>query len=57
MVEDVEELAAEAKLHSFCQMKLALEGEVRLRGSEAAEFVAREVALPRGDGTPCPYLI
>jgi hypothetical protein len=35
-VEHVEELAPEAKLHPLGQMKLALEGEVRLRRSEGS---------------------
>src|ERR1700752_5244741 len=46
MVEDVEKLTPEAKRHSLCESKLALNGKVGLESSEAAQHVASEIALP-----------
>ena len=48
VVEDVEELASEAELHSVGEMKLTLEGDVRLRGCEAAQHIPRLRDFPRG---------
>jgi hypothetical protein len=48
MIEDVEEYAPKAKLHSFRQMKLTLETNVRLGGSETAQHVTPEISLLAG---------
>ena len=45
VVEDVEELSPETKPDLFREMKLALECDIRLGGSEAAKNVAPEIAL------------
>ena len=45
MIEDVKEFTAETQRQLLGQMKLALEGNVRLCGSEAAEHVAAEIPL------------
>src|SRR5215472_12917563 len=45
VVEDVEELGSETKPDLLGELKLALEGHVRLRGSETAQNIAPEIAL------------
>ena len=45
MLEDIRELDSEAKPHLLFEMKFTLEGDVCLRGSEAAQYVTSEVAL------------
>jgi len=45
MVEDVEELGSEAKAHLFSEVKLPLQGKIRLRCSETPKHIASEIAL------------
>jgi hypothetical protein len=45
MVEDVEKLAPESKLHFLAEMELSLERDIRLRGPKSAQYIASEVAL------------
>jgi hypothetical protein len=45
-VKDVEEFRAEVEPQLFGQWKLPLNGEVDLGGSEAAQHIAAEIALP-----------
>lgn len=48
MVEDVEELRPKAKSHFLRQVKLPLDGNIRLSGSEAAHSIAPEITLLPG---------
>lgn len=48
MVEDIEELAAEAESGFFGELELALDAEVGLCGVECAQDVAAEIALLPG---------
>ena len=48
VVEDVEEIVSELKGVSFCEAELATQGDVPLRGAEAAEGTASEIALRGG---------
>jgi len=48
VIEDVEELATETESDFLGEVKLPLEGDVGLRGSEAAEHVAPEISLLAG---------
>src|ERR1044071_8992759 len=48
VVEDVEELRAEAKPHLFDDAKLSLQPDVRLPGPETPQHVAPEITLPPG---------
>jgi hypothetical protein len=48
VVENVEELGPETKLHLFGEVKLALQANIRLRGSEASQHIAAEIPLLPG---------
>jgi hypothetical protein len=48
MVEDVEELAPETKLHLLLEVKLPLKRDIGLCGSETAQHIASEVPLMSG---------
>jgi hypothetical protein len=48
MVEDVEELAPETKLHPLLEAKLPLKRDIGLCGSETAQHIASEVPLLSG---------
>ena len=48
MVEDVEELASEAKAYLLRQPKLPLNGKISLERSETAQHIAPEIALGSG---------
>jgi hypothetical protein len=45
VVEQVEKLGSETKSRLLGQMKLTLQGKIRLRSSETAKHVASEIAL------------
>ena len=45
MVKDVEEFGAETQAYLFREMKLALQRNIRLRGSETAKNITPEIAL------------
>ncbi len=46
VVKDVEELGSEAKAHPFGEVKLALQPNIRLHGSETPQHIAAKIALP-----------
>ena len=48
VIQDVEEIASELQRNPFCKAELAAQGDISLRGTEAAEGIASEIALRGG---------
>ena len=48
VIENVEEIASRLKRNPFCEVELAAQRDIPLRGAESAQGIASKIALSRG---------